>query len=278
MSKAFKTPKPLTKNLPCPQDIAWDSDFSPLKLLFHYHDPARAGRILIMENGDRRIVPETPETFASFMDFISGRPCCNPIEDGPLSPAIKIRLPWAGALAFLRRADWKTIPVEKRVPIRFDGHGRKEWLISGWEALDAGLIRVDTTYDPLTEEEALSFLPDRHPTPSEIAAVVMTQYQRDVERLGETATSRDLLRSIYAWAAPALDTMKTQRGRAYKINVLKLYQRAYELMAYDYSSVDLTEIDFIELAGQQCELEVYHDKDAFERACAEADSANEHEI
>jgi Fe-S-cluster formation regulator IscX/YfhJ len=42
-------------------------------------------------------------------------------------------------------------------------------------------------------------------------------------------------------------------------------------MAYDYSSVDPTEIEFLDVAGQQCELEIYHDKDAFDRACAEAD-------
>src|SRR5208283_5194899 len=114
--KTFKAPRPLTKNLPRPQDVAWDSEFSPLKLVFHYDDPARAGRILIMENGDRRIVPETPETFASFMEFISDRPYRDPKAGTPLGLAIKIRLPWAGALAFLRRADWKTIPAEKRVP------------------------------------------------------------------------------------------------------------------------------------------------------------------
>jgi len=273
MSKTFKTPKPLTKNLPPSQDIAWDSDFSPLKLLFHYNDPARAGRIPIMENGVRRIVPETPEAFATFMDFISGGSCCDLKADPPFSPAIKIRLPWAGALAFLRRADWKTIPVEQRVPIGFDGHDGKEWLISGWEALDAGLIRADTTYDPLTEEEALTFFPNPQPTTNEIAAVVMTQYRGDVERLGETATRRDLLRSIDDWAAPALDSIEIQPGRMYNIDVLKLFRRAYELMAYDYSSVDPTEIDVIDLAGQQCELEVYHDKDAFDRACGEADSA-----
>ena len=141
MSKTFKAPKPLAKNLPRPQDIAWDSTFSPLKLLFHYDDPARAGRILIIENEDRQIVPENPETFASFMDFISDGPCCDPKVDAPLSPAIKIRLPWAGALAFLRRADWKTIPAERRVPIGLSGYGGKEWLISGWQALDAGLMR-----------------------------------------------------------------------------------------------------------------------------------------
>jgi hypothetical protein len=274
MSKTFKAPQSTTKNLPRPKDIAWDSEFSPLKLLFHYDDPARAGRILIMENGDRRIVPETPETFASFKDFISdGGPCCDPKAGPHLGLAIKIRLPWASALAFLRRADWKTIPAEKRVPIRFHGHGRKEWLISGWEALDADLIRADTTYDPLTEEEALTFLLDRHPTPSEIAAVVMGQYRRDVECLGETATSRDLLHSIDAWLEPALDTMKIQPGRMYKISASRLYKRAYELMAYDYSSVDPTEIDFVDVAGEQCELEVYNDKNAFDRACAEADSA-----
>ncbi len=266
MSKRFKTPKRLTTHLPRPQDVAWDPELSPLMLWFHYDDPARAERILIMENRDRRIVPETPETFASFMDFISGDEArFDPNVGAPFSPAIKIRLPWRGALAFLRRADWKTIPVEQRVRIGFNGHGGKEWLISGWQALDAGLIRADTSYDPLSEEEALSFLPNRHPTTGEIAAVVMTQYRGDVERLGETATSRDLLRSIDAWAEPALDTM-IRPGRTYKINVLKLYKRAYELMAYDYSSVDPIELDFIDLGAQQGELEVYHDKDAFDRA------------
>jgi hypothetical protein len=271
MSKMIKAPTRLKKNLPCPQDITWDSQFSPLKLLFHYNDPARAGRILIVEDGDRRIVPETPETFASFIDLIAGGSCCGPKVGTPFSPATKIRLPWSGALAFLRRADWRTIPVEQRVRIWFDGHDGKEWLISGWQALDAGLIRLDTTYDPLSEEEALSFLPDRHPTKSEIAAAVMTQFRGDIAGLEETAASHDLLSSIDAWAAPALGTMKLQPGRTYKINLFRLYKRAYELMAYDYSSVDPTEIGFIDLAGQQFQLEAYHDKETFDRACLEAD-------
>jgi hypothetical protein len=66
-------------------------------LLFHYNDPARAGRILNIENGDRRIVAETPETTAAFKEFVLGRSGCNLKEGAQLGPAIKIRLPWAAA-------------------------------------------------------------------------------------------------------------------------------------------------------------------------------------
>src|SRR5258708_31642216 len=120
MSIRFKAPKLLTKAARRSPDTSWDPEFSPLMLLFHHNDPARAGRILIMERGDRRIVRETPETLASFMDFISGGASHDPNNGVALSHAIKIRLPWAAALAFLRRADWKDIAAEKRVEAGFN--------------------------------------------------------------------------------------------------------------------------------------------------------------
>ena len=149
MSQPFKKPAA------GPHAAAWDAEFSPLHLSFHHDDPARGERLLIVDGDGRRIVSETPETFAQYMAFMYDADCDHALlgQNG-VGPAVKIRLRWADALAFLRRCDWKTIPVEKRVHIGFHGALPPKWAVAGWNALDAGLIRPDDlSWEAPTEAE-----------------------------------------------------------------------------------------------------------------------------
>ena len=66
-------------------------------------------------------------------------------------------------------------------------------------------------------------------------------------------------------ALVSLPAVQKQPGQLFTINLLKVLQRAYELMAYDYSSVDPIEVET--LGGLP--LEVYTDHAEFEKATGE---------
>jgi hypothetical protein len=101
---------------------------------------------------------------------------------------------------------------------------------------------------PLSKGEMADFFGDRSPTLSEIAAVVLGQYSHAVELLwkDDPIAAEQLSVDLYLWAAPALTSLTPVHkapGRILKINKVKTLQRAYELIAYDHSSVDPIEVE-----------------------------------
>jgi hypothetical protein len=252
-----------------------DERRAPLKLLFSHLDPSRNGRILSHTDDHVEIVKETPATSKQYVDFMKRHSTDSPREsyEGAAGPATKLRLEWAAAPALMVRCDWKTIAMANRVPIYVSW---TDWVINGWRALDAGIVRPDLSWDPPTSAEINFFTGIACPTTSEIAACVMVQYLRDIEQSANSALRDDLLAAVDAWITPALFSFlqKQQPGRGHFIGKRQLYERAYELMAYDYSSVDLTQVETADVAGQQCEMEYYVDMDAFDRACAEGGDSN----
>ena len=247
MNKNFKKPKSLKTPVTFAPAVAWDAEFSPLCLYFHYADPARASRILLIGPTGRQVVAETPESIAAYKDFIGIDPATEDACEagGVLGSAARIRLPWPDALAFLYRAEGSIVPIEKRIPIHFEG---EKWVLSGWDALDAGLVRTDLTYEPLSEEEMAAFV-SKAGYPSwcttnigQIAGIVMAQYDSDLTQLAaeRPARANELQRVLHEWIKPALNSLAstTQEPAKMTISSVKLFQRAYEMMAYDYSSVD----------------------------------------
>ncbi len=267
MSRNFKKPKALKTPAIGRCATAWDAEFSPLCLHFHYADPARGSRILVIGPAGREVVAETSESIASYKEFLGIDPAAEYAGDAStvLGSAARIRLPWADALAFLYRAEGTIVPLEKRIPIHFQG---ENWVLSGWAALDAGLVRTNITWEPLSDQELTAFAAKvgfaswSTGNIGQMAGIVMGQYQNDIMRLVSSRPSNitELQHGLQEWVRPALMSlpcMKEELGMT-TINSIKLFQRAYEMMAYDYSSVDPTEptaLQYFEVDDQQVQIE-----------------------
>lgn len=266
MSKNFKKPKALKPPRAGSRATSWDAEFSPLCLYFHYADPARMSRVLVIGPAGCEVVAETPDSIAAYKEFMGIDPATQDAWEagGVLGSAARIRLRWADALAFLYRAEGSIVPIEKRIPIHFEG---EKWVLSGWEALNAGLVRNNLTWKPLSEAELTAFASKvgfgswSTTNIGQIAGIVMAQYGNDLTHLATDCPSRarELQSNLLEWVRPALISLPCimRADVLTKINGVKLFQRAFEMMAYDYSSVDPTEPLFLEVGGEQVPVETH---------------------
>jgi hypothetical protein len=150
-------------------------------------------------------------------------------------PVVRKILEWADAAALIVRCGWKTVPPEKRIAMGFNG---SEWAVNGWELLDAGLVDDNLQCAEPTAEELTMFTGLTNPTTADIAAGVMVQYDNDVRAITNGELRDRLVDAIEAWGIAALDPKTVWEGKVFRVDPRCLFKRAYELMAYGYSSVN----------------------------------------
>jgi hypothetical protein len=259
-------------------DVPWDLDRSPLWALAHYADPARKGRlVLIEENGNWiRVVEETHETLAELLRVVD--PCGIP-TDSLEGFCLTKKLSWPAALSVLRY-NWKTRAPEERVGINIHPE-RGRWTFSFWNAFDLGAVnRNDLTFNEPSDETFAAFGLSDNPTIAEVMTEVLLQYEEDIAllKIDNPSLAAELEIEINKWTQHALMTLPAFRehpGRVFQTDRRKLFLCAFELELYGASNVDFIMPEFWDVHGEKAELEVYCAKEAFDRACAGADSPND---
>ena len=284
MSKGhFKRPQPTSEQFPQTEsfltigyDVPWDRKRSPLWALAHYADSARHCR-LVMVDADLNwlgVVEETPEALAEVLKHIEPYG----VHRNNLDQfCLKKKLDWPAALAMLR-TEWKTIRPEERVTIGIEGGDYRhcKWTFSVWQAIDLGVIKANSlTFPSPSDSDLAAFGLSRDSSIAQIMAEVVVQYSSDIDGLEveHPRLARELKGAITKWMQPALTSLPAFRsGRLYKVDFHKAFLRAFELELIGSSDVDPIKPEFWDVGGQQADLEIYTDKAAFDKACAEADA------
>jgi hypothetical protein len=220
------------------------------------------------------VVEETPEALAEVLKHIEPYG----VHRNNLDQfCLKKKLDWPAALAMLR-TEWKTIRPEERVTIGIEGGDYRhcKWTFSVWQAIDLGVIKANSlTFPSPSDSDLAAFGLSRDSSIAQIMAEVVVQYSSDIDGLEveHPRLARELKGAITKWMQPALTSLPAFRsGRLYKVDFHKAFLRAFELELIGSSDVDPIKPEFWDVGGQQADLEIYTDKAAFDKACAEADA------
>jgi hypothetical protein len=225
------------------------------------------------------------------ISYYIGSPAAPPEVRQHLSPTPADRnewcvlLTWEEATAVLCRAHVADFEFH---PNDFD------WQARGWSRD----FRVHEPIDATDLQQKWHQLPP-NPTTADYAAAVLEQYWNDIEQMSyksclaraisagipqeqaERASKKAskvydvLYKELVAWFRPAMISVPGFRdGKVQRVDRRKLLRRAFELMTVGTSDIDPFVPQFIELGGGQVEIDIYTDKVAFDRACAEAGGAD----